>query len=281
MKRLLVLLAVGGLLAGCRAGLGPAPTEEGPRLTEEAAQAPVVGLTPAPEPDWEGMLAGLQPEDIRNILGDILSGSITPETLASLVREAMKSPVEHLEKENGDDRVWSVQLTLGEDWQEGRVTLFAGLEEDLVGVSLPGKMLWLEDGELYRLIRTSMDTPPDIDGAAYERYGEFIRAYYDRDLARRSQGAEEGLPGDPGWTAGRWELEVLRLAAEREEMGVQVYDLRVVHYMDPPELAPIESPEAPMWTAALLSTAGTGKTPIWRWWRGSRWGCFTSPGNWI
>lgn len=183
------------------------------------------------------MLARLEPGDIRSILRDTLNDSITPESLVPLVREAMAHPVEHRQRENGDDAVWDINLTLGSDWQEQGVTLYAGLEEDLVGVSLPGKMLWLEGGDLYQMIRTSMDTPPDIDQMAYEKFGDYIQAYYDRDLAQRNQRAEE-LPGDPGWTSDRWELDVLRLAAEREDLGLQVYDLRIVNYVDPPELAP-------------------------------------------
>ena len=240
--RLAALPLVLCLLSGCAAPAAesPIPTVETTLTPGPAAETPAVGLTPAPEPDWEGILDDLQPEDIRRISPNLKDQTLSPEELAPLVREAMSHPVEHRAKANGDDQIWSLRfiLTAEGDWRDGETTLYAGLEEDLVGVSLPGKTLWVEDETLYRLVRTSMDTPPDIDKAAYEKYGDFIRAHYDRDMAQRNQRAEEGLPGDPGWTTSGWELHVLRLAAEREDLGVQAYDLRVVDYVDPPELAP-------------------------------------------
>ena len=265
MKRYIAIMLALLLLAGCKAEVGAPgaayPTEARSSCSTAEAIPPVesvgpdhpagpeppepfpasnLGLTPASEPDWEGILVELQPEDILRIRSDLMDQTLSPEELAPLVREAMGHPVEYRVKENGDDQIWSLHLTLrvGGDWRDGETTLYAGLEEDLVGISLPDKFFWVEDAALYRPVRTSMDTPPDIDQAAYEDYGDFIRAHYDRDMAQRNQQAEEGLPGDPGWTASGWELHVLRLAAEREDLGVWVYDLRAVNYLDPLELAP-------------------------------------------
>lgn len=223
-RKVLPFLLAAALLAGCKARLAesPAPTESVP-----AVETSAVGLTPEPEPDWEGMLAHLQPENIRRILRDILNDSISPETLAPLVRQAMKHPVEYRERENGDDRVWSVHFTLGADWRDGEMTLYAGLEENLVGLSLPGKMLWLEDEELYQLVRTSMDREWVLNEYWYERCKNLVDGFYNELLE------------ETGFSS--WELVEFAGycgTSKVENEGITVFRMGAAFRTDPPELAP-------------------------------------------
>lgn len=224
MKKAMPILLVFLLLAGCKA-----PAVESPRPTESPAPTPTAGLTPEPEPDWEGILARLEPEDIRSISSYFAGRTFSAEELAPLVCRAMKCPVEYQEKGTGDNRVWDMHFTLGTDWQDQEVVLYAGLEENIVGLSLPGKTMWLEDEELYQMVRTSMDREWEwvLNDFYYERYKDMVDGFYNE------------LLGETGFSS--WELvEFLGYCgtSKVENEGITVFRMRAAFRTDPPELAP-------------------------------------------
>ena len=75
------------------------------------------------------------------------------------------------------------------------------------GSNLPRSKVHLEDESLYQLIRTSCDTPDDIDQEAYAACRELTDAYYDARLAQ--------VGGEGGFVS--WELTCFR-----EEDGLRI-----------------------------------------------------------
>ena len=84
-----------------------------------------------------------------------------------------------------------------------------------------------ESGELYRLIRTSLDTPDDIDQEAYAACQALTDAYYDARLSQVS--ADGGFVG--------WELTGFREADDETALDARAYAISAAFYTDPPEVA--------------------------------------------
>ena len=163
--------------------------------------------------------------------------NLTAEELAELLRQAAEHPVDHDSLTlNGSatDVVWTLDCYLAPKDQEtysgdDALYLQAGLEENVVevfgGANLPGGRLHLESEALYQLLRTSLDTPDDIDQEAYAACKALTDAYYDARLAQVS--ADGGFVG--------WELTGFREADEEAALDARAYAISAAFYTDPPE----------------------------------------------
>ena len=130
--------------------------------------------------------------------------------------------------------VWTLDCYLAPKDQEtysgdDALYLQAGLEENVVevfgGANLPGGRLHLESEALYQFLRTSLDTPDDIDQEAYAACKALTDAYYDARLAQVS--ADGGFVG--------WELTGFREADDEAALDARAYAISAAFYTDPPE----------------------------------------------
>lgn len=182
-------------------------------------------------------LANLTAEDIGYVSWYGSNEPPTAEELAELLRQAAEHPVDHDSLTlNGSatDVVWTLDCYLAPKDQEtysgdDALYLQAGLEENVVevfgGANLPGGRLHLESEALYQLLRTSLDTPDDIDQEAYAACKALTDAYYDARLAQVS--ADGGFVG--------WELTGFREADEEAALDARAYAISAAFYTDPPE----------------------------------------------
>ena len=182
-------------------------------------------------------LANLTAEDIGYVSWYGSNEPPTAEELAELLRQAAEHPIDHDSLTlNGSatDVVWTLDCYLAPKDQEtysgdDALYLQAGLEENVVevfgGANLPGGRLHLESEALYQLLRTSLDTPDDIDQEAYAACKALTDAYYDARLAQVS--ADGGFVG--------WELTGFREADEEAALDARAYAISAAFYTDPPE----------------------------------------------
>ena len=182
-------------------------------------------------------LANLTAEDIGYVSWYGSNESPSAEELAELLRQAAEHPIDHDSLTlNGSatDVVWTLDCYLAPKDQEtysgdDALYLQAGLEENVVevfgGANLPGGRLHLESEALYQLLRTSLDTPDDIDQEAYAACKALTDAYYDARLAQVS--ADGGFVG--------WELTGFREADDETALDARAYAISAAFYTDPPE----------------------------------------------
>ena len=182
-------------------------------------------------------LANLTAEDIRYVSWYGSNEPPTAEELAELLRQAAEHPIDHADftlNGSATDVVWTLDCYLAPKDQEtysgdDALYLQAGLEENVVevfgGANLPGGRLHLESEALYQLLRTSLDTPDDIDQEAYAACKALTDAYYDARLAQVS--ADGGFVG--------WELTGFREADDEAALDARAYAISAAFYTDPPE----------------------------------------------
>ena len=182
-------------------------------------------------------LANLTAEDIGYVSWYGSNEPPTAEELAELLRQAAEHPIDHADftlNGSATDVVWTLDCYLAPKDQEtysgdDALYLQAGLEENVVevfgGANLPGGRLHLESEALYQLLRTSLDTPDDIDQEAYAACKALTDAYYDARLAQVS--ADGGFVG--------WELTGFREADEEAALDARAYAISAAFYTDPPE----------------------------------------------
>lgn len=230
-------VCAGGQVDGDTALLWSADREDGYRteltLEKDGEAWHIRALCPsAPDPDME-LLDVLRNQYDFNSLGSVSwSGPGTPPDASEVWRllnkaaRALNAPV--LEGPESD-LLWSMECRFGQrtqgSYNEGDVLrLYAGLAENLVQVvgvetdrewhltlegyvpHVPGSV-WLESPELYRLLRTSMDTPDDLlaDPASYAPYRDAIAAHLDRVCASSWDGRYTSwdiveFAREDGWT---------------------------------------------------------------------------------
>lgn len=236
---------VGGETNGDTARLWTAPREDGSQtvltLRKEGDNWLIQSFVDSgadPRQTLKGVLSNLTAEEIGYVSSGERSSLITAETLAPMIREAVKNPVDHenLTLNGSDtDAVWGLEFYLGDkdagSWSgEDGVSLWAGLEENLVeisaGANLPRGRLWVEDKALYQLLRTQSDTPDHIDRAAYETYKDTVDAYF---------GGRRAEAWDGGFSA--WELTDFFLELENQEQNVRLYRMAAAYRTAPPEKA--------------------------------------------
>lgn len=219
--------------------------EEGLRRTEERRAAltaappeptpsPSPTPTPTPKPEYTippaspytiaEMIDRLTPEEILSI-DYCINPAVTPESVVSALKAAAGHTVQHSKMTmNGEDTdgIWGISFNVSENvvgaGASSRISLRASLEENIVEVSTRLKTIWLEDADLYWLIRTSDDFVEDVDWDAYNTYWE-------------SQGRDqydwynyEGLSYAP---------ITFRKVSEDTEAGTAVYAVELVFFAEP------------------------------------------------
>ena len=182
-------------------------------------------------------LTNLTAEDIGYVSWYGSNEPPSAEELAELLRQAAEHPIAHADftlNGSATDVVWTLDCYLAPKDQEtysgdDALYLQAGLEENVVevfgGANLPGGRLHLENEALYQLLRTSLDTPDDIDQESYAACKALTDAYYDARLAQVS--ADGGFVG--------WELTGFREADDETALDARAYAISAAFYTDPPE----------------------------------------------
>ena len=185
------------------------------------------------------LLAGLDGKDIGSVSWYGPNDPPEAEELAALIRAAAAHPVDHSDLTlNGSDTdiIWTLDCYLapknqGAYSEDDALHLQAGLEENVVeifgGSNLPQGRVHLEDEALYQLIRTSCDTPDDIDQEAYAACRELTDAYYDARLAQ---------VGESGFVS--WELTCFREEDQASALDAKAYTIGAAFRTEPPERAP-------------------------------------------
>lgn len=191
---------------------------------------------PDPEGSLTALLTGLQKGEVGEYAwGGLEEQYIYPDDLAELLRTAAASPVER--DSLGENILWTLDVPIipaGNYSGRGTLHLSAGLEENVVEVSgrdgLPAGTLYLENQELYQLVRTSSDYGGFINETYYEKYQDIVDGYFDSRLEEVK---------DAGYVS--WELsEFLGVlgTTKQEGKGVVAFRMKATFSTDPPELAP-------------------------------------------
>lgn len=197
------------------------------------AELPADG--PAPEPTIADRILSLDPAEIGHVTWD---GWVEPpgiEDTLTMLRRACENPVET----EPFQEIWHMQVFLGDrnqtTWNyDDAIHISAGLEEPLLhifgGQNIPGREIFVEDAELYWLMRTYRDAPPlGIDQTVYDLYREPLEAFLD-DVPQ--------LPASMSEITVDIELTGLQLADSSKKLNAQAYTVEVVWNVNPREQAP-------------------------------------------
>ena len=191
--------------------------------------------------DMQAFLAELHGDDIAEVdwLIDAENKPANTE-VATLIRNAMKNGTVSYEPLTDDGYltvIWWLEIRIADKdtgWDADDILYIrAGLDENVVlidgGANLPEGPIWVKDEELYRLVRTSMDTPDNttIDAAAFAAYRDIVDIYL-AQVPYASTIVESS----------RRELLGFYLAAEREDLGAKIYCINTVTIVEPAEKAP-------------------------------------------
>lgn len=191
---------------------------------------------PDPEGSLTALLTGLQKGEVGEYTwGGQGEQYIYPDDLAELLRTAAASPAER--DSLGENILWTLDVPIipaANYSGRGTLHLSAGLEENVVEVSgrdgLPAGTLYLENQELYQLVRTSQDYEGFINETYYEKYRDIVDGYFDSRLEEVK---------DAGYVS--WELsEFLGVlgTTKQDGKGVVAFRMKAAFSTDPPELAP-------------------------------------------
>ena len=182
---------------------------------------------------WESFLPSIQAENIKNVEWIIYGGRELPsnDEVAQLIRGSVSSEVNSSYDELGEP-VWSlwmyVSFSPDDDLDtDNLLGLSAGFTEDLVcisgGANLPDGYFYVNDSDLYWMVRSMYDTPTTIDETALAAYQDTIDQYI---------ADEQGSCGNPAVTV---ELLSLEKTLDRSNIGVEVYTIGTVWTSDSPE----------------------------------------------
>ena len=151
----------------------------------------------------------------------------TPEELAQLLARAAEHPAQPAKAAYYG--LWAADFRF-QPW-DAQVHLTAGLQENVVCLTaegFPDQALYLEDQDLYRILRTVHDVPRAVEEEVYARSRGLIEYYYNTLLEDLSQ-------LDGGFD--RWVVNTLTPAQEREDLQAQAYEMAAALYAPTPELA--------------------------------------------
>ena len=178
-------------------------------------------------------MPSIQAENIKNVEWIIYGGRELPsnDEVAQLIRGSVSSEVNSSYDELGEP-VWSlwmyVSFSPDDDLDtDNLLGLSAGFTEDLVcisgGANLPDGYFYVNDSDLYWMVRSMYDTPTTIDETALAAYQDTIDQYI---------ADEQGSCGNPAVTV---ELLSLEKTLDRSNIGVEVYTIGTVWTSDSPE----------------------------------------------
>ena len=216
-------------LAGCRAEAPGKGTEE---ETADADQT-VTGSNSDQEEQvsWESFLASIQAEDIGYPSWSINRANPTDEELAQYLQNAASCQTDSSADRFGDI-VWTLYMYVDAPQEDAldakhQLNLEAGFQENLVGVwggsALPDGKIYVDDSELYWLVRTINDSDAHIDEDALSAYQAAIEQYIAYEQSRIN---------NPAITV---ELLSVKERVNRSDIGVEVYSIGTVWTSDTPE----------------------------------------------
>ena len=204
--------------------------------------APAAGNAPplsgAPVSELTGLLAGLSADSIGYISWNSPNESPAPERVAALLSGAAGQVIEHgglTADDSASSVLWSMDVYIAPAGQgvysgDDALHLWGGLEENVVqvfgGANLPAGSICLDAPALYQLLRTSCDTPDDIDQQAYTACKAVTDAYYD---ARLAQCADCDFSG---WELTRFREARFREAGTSQTLGAQAYAISAAFLTD-------------------------------------------------
>jgi len=250
-KKGLVLLCAVAVVVGAAAGAcavtgqapEPSPTPGAPASpspSPEPTSEPTPEPTPTPNPtpqDTAAVLSALTVEDF-SVSSPFFEGD--KAGLLSALQRAVEHPVDPEAYEWGYIGIWYIDISLsrasGESGRPSSLYLNAGLTENLVEIDLYGgnwPSLWVDDPELYQLVRTVNDVDYQIDREALAAYREAVDAY----LVATDDWANWE---EYGWAEPRvytHELDGFGLVDQSHALNAQVYFIADVYVTDPPEKA--------------------------------------------
>ena len=216
-------------LAGCRAEAPGKGTEE---ETADADQTVTSSNSDQEEQvSWESFLASIQAEDIGYPSWSINRTNPTDEELAQYLQNAASRQTDYSADRFGDI-VWTLYMYVDAPQEDAldekhQLNLEAGFQENLVGIwggsALPDGKIYVDDSELYWLVRTINDSDAHIDEDALSAYQATIEQYI---------GYEQSRINNPAITV---ELLSVKERFERSDIGVEVYSIGTVWTSDTPE----------------------------------------------
>lgn len=229
MKKWLIYLAGVLLLSFTLSGCSPDTSVDTQPVEDEGTVN-----SSEEEPDsWETFLPSIQAENIKNVEWIIYGDRELPsnDEVAKFIRNSVSSEVHSSYDELGEP-IWSLWMYVSFSPDDGLdadnlLGLSAGFTEDLVcisgGTNLPDGYFYVDDSDLYGMVRSMYDYPTMIDEAALAAYQDTIDQYI---------ADEQSSCGNPAATV---ELLSLEKTLERSDIGVEVYTVGTVWTSDSPE----------------------------------------------
>lgn len=214
-------------LASCKAETLDKGMEEEPADTDQT----VVDSNEEKQDSWESFLSSIQGEDIGNPGWSIYRENPTNEELAQYLQNAASCQTDSSEEAFGDV-IWTLDMYVDappddELDYEHLLSLTAGFQENLVriwgGDTLPDGIFYVDDSELYWLVRSINDSDTFIDEAALSAYQDTIDQYIAYEQSRIN---------NPAITV---ELLSVKERVNQSDIGVEVYTIGTVWTSDSPE----------------------------------------------
>lgn len=180
---------------------------------------------------WESFLASIHAEDIGYPNWPINRTNPTDEELAQYLQNAASCQTDYSADRFGDI-IWTLNMYVDappEDELDAKhqLSLEAGFQENLVGIwggsALPDGKIYVDNSELYWLVRTINDTDAYIDQDVLSAYQVTIEQYIAEEQSRIN---------NPAITV---ELLSLKERVDRSDIDVDVYTIGTVWTSDTPE----------------------------------------------
>ncbi len=173
---------------------------------------------------WETFLSSIQGGDIRNPSWSIYRENPTNDEIAQYLRDSAACQTNSSDETFGS-HIWTLDMYVNapseDEWDYDHILILsAGFQEDLVRISggdaLPEGIFYVEDSELYWMVRCINDYETSIDASALSTYQNIIEAYI----------AEEKIKYDN--PAVKVDLVSLKERINRSDIGVVAYSIGIV-----------------------------------------------------
>lgn len=180
---------------------------------------------------WSSYLSSIQEEDIGYPGWPMGQEKLTNDELAQLLRNTAPRQTDSSEEAFGNI-IWTLSMYVDappDDKlnQENELRLSAGLQENLVciwgGNAFPNGKFYVEDNELYWIVRSINDTDSSIDEVVLSTYQNVIEQY----IAEEQSHIEN--------SAITVELLSVKEQIDINDIGVKVYTIGTVWTSDSPE----------------------------------------------
>lgn len=136
--------------------------------------------------ELQSLLAQITPEDITDIR---MNDTIKAQTAALFLNEAAAQLIEHKTLTLDITKsLWWLTIELGGEqaaqYKDNSISLYAGLEENVVSITFATCTLYTDNAALYTLVRTAHDYEMPIDEQALGRFLPYITPRIDSLISR-------------------------------------------------------------------------------------------------